>query len=170
MTTTPEMNAIAKERRLKDLQVAEARYKGRLEAIESRRFELDTQINQAQSDYIRAQGERVAVEEELGTVITDGFGPYSSIDTMLRRERFAGKEASVDYIKANPECAEADAELAWEKAGKLATGFASLLVPAASYSMLYRLNLVAAGLIAEATYEAQRAWIVATPKETVMGA
>lgn len=100
----------------------------------------------------------------------DSVGFYSSVDQLLRLERFAGKAASVDFIKANPECTEAEAEEAWELAAIASTGLPALVVPVASYAALYRANLVKAGLIPEATWEAQRAWIIATPKDVIMGA
>lgn len=100
----------------------------------------------------------------------DNIGVYSSVDQLLRTERFAGKSASVDYIKANPTCLESDAETAWEVSALAATGLLDLIVPVASYAALYRANLAAAGMTPDATWESQRAWIIATDKALIMGA
>jgi hypothetical protein len=100
----------------------------------------------------------------------DSIGVYSSVDQLLRQERFAGKSASVDYIKANPTCAEADAIAAWTTAGIAATGLQALIVPAENYAAIYRANLAKAGLTPDTTWESQRAWIVATDKAVIMGA
>jgi hypothetical protein len=100
----------------------------------------------------------------------DSIGEFSSVDQLLRQERFAGKSASVDYIKANPTCAEADAISAWTAAGIAATGLQSLIVPAENYAAIYRANLAKAGLTPDTTWESQRSWIVATDKAIIMGA
>jgi len=119
----------------------------------------------SQSDL--AQEIAATVEQLQGL---DNVGIFSSIDMLLREERFAGKGASVDFIKTNPACTEADAEAAWSKAAKAATGLPALLVPVPSYAWLYRANLGRAGMIPEATWEAQRAWIIATDRAVIMGA
>jgi hypothetical protein len=100
----------------------------------------------------------------------DSIGEFSSVDQLLRQERFAGKGASVDYIKANPTCAESDAIAAWTSAGIAATGLQALIVPAENYAAIYRANLAKAGLTPDTTWESQRAWIVATDKAIIMGA
>jgi hypothetical protein len=100
----------------------------------------------------------------------DSIGVYSSVDQLLRLERFAGKSASVDFIKGNPTCTEAEAEDSWTAAALAATGLPALVVPVASYAALYRANLAKAGLTPDATWESQRAWIVATDKTVIMGA
>jgi hypothetical protein len=100
----------------------------------------------------------------------DSIGEFSSVDQLLRQERFAAKSASVDYIKANPACAEADAIAAWTTAGIAATGLQALIVPAENYAALYRANLAKAGLIPDTTWESHRAWIVATDKADLIAA
>ena len=100
----------------------------------------------------------------------DTVGQYSSIDQALRSERFAGKAASVDFIKANPTCTEIEAVAAWDVAGKAATGLPVLLQNTENLAIMYRANLARAGMIPDATWESQRAWIVATDKAVIMGA
>lgn len=118
---------------------------------------------------------QAATAQQIQTTVTalqglDTVGFYSSVDQLLRTERFAGKSASVDYIKANPTCLEADAETAWATAALAATGRAALMVPVANYSQVYRANLLAMKLVPDATWASQRAWIVATDKTIIMGA
>ena len=117
-----------------------------------------------------AQAELAAILAGAGAGLTSDFGAYSSVDQLLRIERFAGKSASVDFIKTNPTCAEADAITAWTTAALAATGLAALVVPAENYATLYRTRLKSAGSVPDTTWESQRAWIVATDKNTIMGA
>lgn len=118
---------------------------------------------------------QASVAQQIQDTVTalnglDTVGFYSSVDQLLRTERFAGKSASVDYIKANPTCAEADAIAAWASAGIAATGQPALIVPAENYAVIYRANLLSMGLVPDTTWESQRAWIVATDKAVIMGA
>ena len=163
-------NAVAKERLLRDAEIKKARARGRLNAFEDSIAALATMLTTAQSAFNAARIDLDSVQGDTGSVVTDGFGPYSIVDTLLRQERFAGKSAAVDFIKANPTCTEEEAEETWAVAAKLATGRDTLMVPVHRYSVLYQENLFAAGYTTEASYETQRAWIIATPKETIMGA
>lgn len=101
----------------------------------------------------------------------DNYGAKSIVDTFLFNERTAAKSAAVDYVKANPECTQFEAEVAWDQGGLAShPGLDVVCQPGASMSILYRGNLLAGGYITENTWEAHRAWIVATPKEIIMGA
>jgi len=137
-----------------DLQTALTTYQG-----------TERELTQAKAAWSAANDALNTAQATAGTV-----GTVSSIDQALQAERFAGKAASVDYIKANPTCTEADAIAAWTTAGLAATGLPALIVPAESYAALYRANLAKMGLTPDATWESQRAWIVATDKATIMGA
>jgi hypothetical protein len=153
---------------MSDLTTTLAVLKGQAESLKQAKTILDqgsaslASLQVATSTQIQ---ETVAALQGLDTV-----GYYSSVDQLLRAERFAGKAASVDYIKANPACAEADAIAAWDAAGLAATGLPVLLQDTANLAAVYRVNLVAGGYIAEPTWEAQRAWIVATDKTIILGA
>lgn len=119
-----------------------------------------------------AQGQNAATLSELSASLKAAqsiYGEYSATDQILRTERFAGKAASIDYVKANPNCSEADAIAAWTTAALVATGRATLFQDPGELGALYREQLVASGLIADPTWEAQRAWIAATDKDAVMG-
>lgn len=150
-----------------DLTLTLATLKGRSEALKDAKATLDAAVAKVANLQATTAQDTAATVAALQGV--DAVGFYSSVDQLLRLERFAGKAASVDYIKAHPTCTEAEAEEAWSLAATAATGM-PLLVPVASYAALYRANLAAMGLTPDATWESQRAWIIATPKDTIMGA
>ena len=151
-----------------DLNTTLAVLKGQQESLRQAKSILDQGAASVASLQSEAAQQIAATVTALQGLDTVGF--YSSVDQLLRAERFAGKSASVDFIKANPTCAEADAEAAWTTAALAATGRAALLVPVSSYSQVYRENLLKMGLVPDTTWESQRAWIVATDKAVIMGA
>jgi hypothetical protein len=129
----------------------------------------------AQQAVYPAQEALEAASQALQSAMAEGLkagtvGSVSSIDQALQAERFAGKSACIDFVKANPTCTEADAIAAWTTAGLAATGLAALIVPAESYAQLYRANLLKLGLVPDTTWESQRAWMVATDKAVIMSA
>ena len=109
-------------------------------------------------------------KDTLNTAMAAGgtVGTYSTVDQLLQKERFAGKSACIDFVKANPTCAEADAIAAWTAAGIAATGLTALIVPAATYEAMFEQNLLALKLIPEATWANLQAWMVATDKTIIM--
>lgn len=120
----------------------------------------------------RTQAVNAAALAELTASLkatSSAYGEYSATDQILRVERFAGKSASIEYVKANPNCNEQQATKAWTDAALAAMGRKTLLQDPGELGALYREQLVAAGLITEPTWEAQRAWIAATDKDAVMG-
>ena len=150
-----------------DLTLTLATLKGRTEALKEAKTAIDAAGAALASLQVKAASETAATVQALNGQDTVGF--YSSVDQLLRQERFAGKAASVDFIKANPTCTEAEAIAAWDAAGKLATGLPVLLQDTGNLAIVYRSNLHSLGLVPDASWESQRAWIVATPKETIMG-
>ena len=100
---------------------------------------------------------------------SDEVGYYSSVDQLLRRERFAGKRASLEHVHANPEASEKEAIKAWETAALAETGLSVLLQDPAALGALYRANLLASGAVADTTWEAQRAWILGRTVDEAMG-
>jgi hypothetical protein len=111
-----------------------------------------------------------AASDTLNAAMAVGgtVGTYSSIDTILQTERFAGKGAAVAFIQANPSCAQADAEAAWTTAALAATGLPVLIVPVANYFTLFSDNLLAEKLVPDTTWASFAAWIVATPAAVIM--
>ena len=119
-------------------------------------------------------GLQASTAQEIASAVaslqgSDEVGYYSSVDQLLRRERFAGKRASLDHVHANPEASEKEAIKAWETAALAETGLSALLQDPAALGALYRANLKAAGAIADATWEAQRAWILGRTVDEAMG-
>ena len=119
-------------------------------------------------------GLQAATAQEIAAAVaslqgSDEVGYYSSVDQLLRRERFAGKRASLEHVHANPEASEKEAIKAWETAALAETGLTVLLQDPAALGALYRANLKAAGAITDATWEAQRAWILGRTVDEAMG-
>ena len=119
-------------------------------------------------------GLQAATAQQITAVVaslqgSDEVGYYSSVDQLLRRERFAGKRASLEHVHANPEAAEKEAIKAWETAAMAETGLSALLQDPAALGALYRANLKASGAVADTTWEAQRAWILARTVDEAMG-
>ena len=100
---------------------------------------------------------------------SDEVGYYSSVDQLLRRERFAGKRASLEHVHAHPQAAEAEALDAWRTAALAETGLPTLLQDPAAMGALYRSNLLATGAVLDTTWEAQRAWILGRTVDEAMG-
>ena len=119
-------------------------------------------------------GLQASTAQEIASAVaslqgSDEVGYYSSVDQLLRRERFAGKRASLEHVHANPEASEKEAIKAWETAALAETGLSVLLQDPAALGALYRANLKAAGAITDTTWEAQRAWILARTVDEAMG-
>jgi hypothetical protein len=89
----------------------------------------------------------------------------------MRIERFAGKEASVDYVKANPECTEVEVTAIYSEAALVArpANRQWLIQDPEALRQEYSANLVAAGYIPDTTWASWRAWILATPKAIILG-
>ena len=111
-------------------------------------------------------GLQASTAQEIASAVaslqgSDEVGYYSSVDQLLRKERFAGKRASLEHVHANPEATEKEAIKAWETAALEETGLTVLLQDPAALGALYRANLKASGAVLDTTWEAQRAWILA---------
>ena len=167
---TTTQTALANEARRQAAQTKVATLQGAIASQASTGEVLSRQNGDTLRQLQSAQAELTAILAGAGAGLTSDFGAYSSVDQLLRTERFAGKSASVDFIKANPTCAEVDAIAAWTTAALAATGLTALVVPAENYATLYRTRLKSAGMVPDITWESQRAWIVATDKATIMGA
>ena len=119
-------------------------------------------------------GLQAATAQQITAVVanlqgSDEVGYYSSVDQLLRRERFTGKRASLEHVHANPEATEKESIKAWETAALAETGLSALLQDAAALGALYRANLKAAGKVADTTWEAQRAWVLGRTVDEAMG-
>ena len=119
-------------------------------------------------------GLQASTAQEIASAVaslqgSDEVGYYSSVDQLLRRERFAGKRASLEHVHANPEASEKEAIKAWETAALAETGLSVLLQDPAAMGALYRANLKASGAVLDTTWEAQRAWILGRTVDEAMG-
>ena len=119
-------------------------------------------------------GLQAATAQQITAVVaslqdSEEVGYYSSVDQLLRRERFAGKRASLEHVHANPEASEKESIKAWETAALAETGLPTLLQDPGALGALYRANLKASGAVSDTTWEAQRAWILARTTEEAMG-
>lgn len=165
-----QQNALANESRLKAAAIKVAALQSAMATLANASTVLASMREDAGKQFAIASQEMSTLQAGAGPGLAGDFGPYSSVDQLMRNERFAGKGASVDYVKANPTCSEADAIDAWTIAGIAATDLGTLIVPPETYGIIYRKNLHALGLVPDTTWESQRSWILATPKEIIMGA
>ena len=150
-----------------DLQSEFVRASATHTALTSAKAELEAalvSLNRQQAENAGVLADLTASLKAASTL----YGQYSATDQMLRLERFAGKAASIAYVKGHPDCRESEAVAAWTDAGLQATGLQALLQEANVLGTLYRTQLLQAGLIQEDTWEAQRAWIIATDIDTAM--
>lgn len=169
MANNEEMQTyIANQARREELRISIARLVGSIDATASASQRLNSLNSDAQMILAGKQTELAALEAGAGPGVTADFGPKSGITQMIETERFAAKDAVVDYVKANPECSEEDAAEQW-KAAALAShpGFPLVLQDGLVMSALYRSNLLKAGLIVEDTWAAHRQWILANAKAVI---
>lgn len=163
--------ALANEARRQELKSKVANLRGAMSATASAVQRLSTLNSDAQVQLDRATTELTALEAGAGPGITADFGTKSSVTRFLEVERLAAKEAAIDFVKANPECTEVETAAVWDAA---AIGSHPLLPFAIQGGLamgrLYQLNLVTVGLTAEASWDAQRAWILQTPRELILQA
>jgi hypothetical protein len=171
MTTPSDIQtALANEARRTALKTREANLQGMISATASLQARLATVNSDAGISLAAVQAELASLEAGAGPGVTADFGPKSSVTQMLETERVAAKAAVVDYVKANPTCSETDAKTAWDGAAIAShPQFPSVLQDALAMSALYRTNLVAAGVIHENTWEAQRDWMAVTDKSVILG-
>ena len=161
--------ALANEARRQELGKKVHQLRGEASATASMASAASSANNDALRRLQAAQAELAALESGAGPGLTDDFGERSAIELFERRERFAGKRASLDHVHANPEASEKEAIKAWETAALAETGLTVLLQDPAALGALYRANLLAAGAVADTTWEAQRAWILARAVDEAMG-
>lgn len=168
MAITDVQTALANEARRQELRQKIAGLQGSMNATASFVQRLNSVNSDAQISLASAQDELIALEAGAGPGITDDFGPKSIITQLVETERFAAKSATIDYVKANPTCTEADAAQAWDAAALAShPDFTQVIQSGLVMSALYRANLVKANLLAENTWEAHRTLILNTDKATL---
>ena len=102
--------------------------------------------------------------DSLGVFPWEVPSPVSVVDASFQQNKLTIKNDSVDYIKANPTITETDfyswADSVYDQALASLTRY---ILPE------YITTVFNGGLIAQATFNDFRDWVVATPKETIMG-
>lgn len=168
MNTIDIQTALANESRRQELKQKIANLVGSINATAGAVQRLNSINSDNQIAYQAARDELDALETGAGPGITADYGPKSIITQMVELERFAAKDAVIDYVKANPECTEDDAAQAWDAAALAShPDFAQVIQPALVMSALYRANLVKASLIPDDTWESHRAFIINTAKTSI---
>jgi hypothetical protein len=166
-----QLSALANERRYQELKRKEGRLLGQIDAAGQVSSAADNVSRSAAESLRGLRDEITALEQGAGPGLAEDFGPYSTVEQAMRTERFTGKGACIDFVKANPECTEADAVQAYTTAALAARPSERQYLLQSVEGLLheYRLNALGLGLILEDTWEEFRAYIVATSKDTLMG-
>jgi TolA-binding protein len=166
--TTDIQTVFANEARRQELRQKIAGLQGSINATASAVQKLNSVNSDSQISLTEAQSELVALELGAGPGVTADFGPKSIITQMVETERFAAKDATIDYVKANPTCTEADASAAWNAAALAShPDFGKVIQDGMVMSALYRANMLKGGVISEDTWEAHRAFILNTDKAVI---
>lgn len=163
--------ALANEARRQELKTKAATLRGSMMATAQAVSRLSTLNSDAERQLTAVVGELTALEAGAGPGITADFGTKSSVTQFLETERLAAKEASIDFVKANPACTEAETADVWDEAAIAAHPEVPYAAQGGlAMGRLYQINLFVAGLTAEASWDAQRAWILQTPRELILQA
>lgn len=169
MALTEDMQAwLANDARAQQLRARIANLQGKADATASAIQKLNSINNDTAILLLEAQAQLAAIQTGAGAGITADFGPKSIVGQLLELERFAAKDAVIDYVKANPACSEDDANAVWHDAAIAShPSFGLVLQDGLVMAKLYRANLLKVGLIAEDSWEAHRAFILATDKTVI---
>lgn len=167
--TESQRAALANDSRIQALKVKIAKLQGINEQSQSFARLLSTQNADTQIRLQTAQTELDALQLGAGPGITEEFGDRSIVDNAASAERTAGQIACIMAAKANPDLTQEEALTIWTTAALAARPADRqwLLNNPVSVLMEYLANLVAAGQIAEPTWAALAAWVLATPIEDI---
>lgn len=161
--------ALANEARRKEATAEEAKYAGQVDAFASIAQALEMAAQDARRLLAKAREKKQSLELGAGPGVTDDYDRLSTTEQAARAERLPGKAAAIDYIQANPACSEADAVLAYEAAAQAARPGEPLVHSAAGLLKRYARNAKALGLVADDSWETFRAFVVATPRDELLG-
>jgi hypothetical protein len=161
--------AVANEARRNEARREIAREEGAVDATARLAAQVST-ANLTAGSRLAAARARLAALEVAGPGVTDDFGPYSTIEQAMQAERYAGKAAAIEHVKAHPACTEADAVLAYQAAAIAARPPSRQYLLQMPDGLLreYRENAAQLGLTADATWDSFRALLVATPAAELM--
>lgn len=149
---------------LMNLATAQAGYKALTEA----KGHLDAATDALAQAQARAS---IALQEAQAAIGQAGVtvGLKSSVTTRAEAERTQGQSAAIDVIKADPAISEASAIAAWRAGVVLPSGRTIPLHDPGGLLEEYAANAHAAGAIPDTSWQAFRAFIVATDKQVLMG-
>ena len=168
MAITDVQTALANEARRQELKQQIAGLQGSMNATASAVQKLNSVNSDNAIALAHAQAELSALDQGAGPGITADFGPKSTVTQLIEVERFAAKDAVIDYVKANPTCSENDADNAWRAAAMASHPEFPMVIPdGLVMSQLYRANLLKAGLIGEDSWAAHRQWMLNNPKDVI---
>ena len=126
-------------------------------------LEKTVRLRQNFADYEAMKATPVEISDPPGPLFPASVGYVSQTDAAIMAMKAAMKPVLVDYLKANTTCTYEDTLVFLE--ATLGAQYRSLTE---AISPIYIQGAHQAGLIPEATFEAFRDWIVATPRETVL--
>lgn len=168
MATTDVQTALANESRRQELRQKIAGLQGSMNATSSIVQRLNSVNSDDQISLTSAQAELAALESGAGPGVTADYGPKSIVTQLVESERFAAKDATIAYVKANPGCTEEEAAQAWDAAALAShPDFTMVIQGGLVMSAMYRANLLKAELISENTWESHRAFILNTSTEVL---
>ena len=140
-------------------------------ALEAAALAADAASQEAQAALRGARQALADAQAALAAQVAAGTArAVSVIDNAAYAERQAGKAAVITYVTANPSCAQSDAVAAWTT-GALAARPADrqwLLMSPDGLFGEYSANLLALGLITDASWPTLASWIAATPAAVIM--
>jgi hypothetical protein len=166
---TDIQTALANEARRQELRAKIANLTGAIGATASVINKLSSVNSDTTVMLTEAKSQLTTLEAGAGPGITDDFGEKSTITQLLEAERAAAKSAAIDFVKGNPNATEDQAADAWNQAAIATHPYLQLpLQPGIAMGRLFRVNLLKMNLIASDTWEAQRAWILATSKDAIL--
>lgn len=169
--TTEQQAALANERRWQELKRKESKLLGLLDGMDRARTSLISQGSEASSELIATRAKINEFEAGFGEGLADDFGAYSDLEQAMRAERFAGKQATLEYVKANTTCTEEDATIAYTTAALTARPADKQYLIQTPHSLFleYAYTAMKAGLIPDTTWESFRNFVVVTPADVLMG-
>lgn len=168
--TSDQQNILTNEARRQDLRQGLAAAKREYEILSAQQDTARSSFVRAQQKYLAKVDEFNAFEASTGPGISTDFGPYSTTDQALQKERDAGKSAMIDYVKAHPTATEDDVVAQWSVAALASRPQLRqwLLHDPRTLRREYSANLYEMGYAPDQTWESFRAFVVATEKATLM--
>lgn len=168
ITTADIQTALANEARRTELRLRIATLAGGMDATSSAVQRLSALNGDSTRSMDAAQTMLTALEAGAGPGITVDFGWKSKITQFQEVEREAAKVSCIDFIKANPTCTEAAAAAAWNTGAAASSALNIVTQDGLAMGRLYRFNLFTSNGIAADTWDTFRAWVIATPRASIL--